>query len=163
MPDFAGQLSRKRAPHLHRPRPPLFQRRIVEKRVGVGIQISCENGEGIGVSTATQRIAPASICLRSSVNPSRSIASVKQSARFRSRADDPGSGESARQQNCPDRPSHREKRRQEDPLPSSVESAGEPSCHERNAARPTTADIPAPARHKHRCLEHGGKQDLRSI
>ena len=80
-PDLAGQLSRQRAPHFHRPRPPLLQRRIVEKRIGVGIQDLVRERRRHGVSTATQRMVPASICLRSAVNPSRSIASVKQSRR----------------------------------------------------------------------------------
>ena len=66
-------------PHVDRPRPALLQRSVVEKRVGIGIQDFMTKTEGKGVSMARQAIAPRSMRSSTAINPSRSIASVKQS------------------------------------------------------------------------------------
>ncbi len=160
-PDLAGQLSWQRAPHLHGPRPPLFQRRIVEKGIGVGIQdlvrergrhrridrhttddpgfnLLEERGQSVEIHRLGETVPQGLVHERMIRNLASPFADHIILTGHRIRED--GAKKIFRLHPL-------DLRRNLFPMRKAQQDQ-------------RTADIPAPARHKHRRLEHGGKQHL---
>ncbi len=159
--NFSCQLSWKRAPHLHRTRPPLFQWRVVEKRIGIRIQdlvrerrrqrrIDRHTANGAGFDLLEKDSQPVEVH-RLSETVTQGLVHERMirhpACSFTNHIVLTGQrvGEDGPKQIFCLHPLD---------LRRDFFAMGETQQHQR------ATDIPAPARHKHRRLQYGGKQDL---